>query len=126
MKCELLTNRDDNAFTHTLELRVRHLISDAERLYGSPFPPITVIITHDSPEAYGMALLEGGIIWISERVVMSRAVVYHELLHALFGLDHVKGCPLLDSHIDPDLDRDICDTLFIQYTENWRLEDHVA
>ena len=126
MNSGILTNRDNNSLTHSLELRVERIIRDAERLYGYSFPPVTVIITHDSPEAYGVALMEGGIIWISERATNSRAVIYHELLHALFGLDHVKGCPLLDSHIDSDLDRDICDALFLQYTENWGLEDYVA
>lgn len=115
MKCTQLVNRELGYLTYSLECKVNQLIKEARRLVK--FPHVEVIITHDSNEALGVALMGGGIMWISERATVSRAVVFHEILHAVFEVDHVKGCPLMDEKIDPRLDKELCDALFIKYTE---------
>ena len=55
----------------------------------------------------GKAKLSKCEIWITQKAIDNgldelRSVVYHELLHAIYGCNHVKGCPIM-SAIQPDV-----------------------
>ena len=55
----------------------------------------------------GKARLKDNIIWITQEAINNgsnelRSVVYHELLHAIYGCNHVKGCPIM-SAVQPDI-----------------------
>ena len=55
----------------------------------------------------GKAKLNKCEIWITQKAIDNgsnelRSVVYHELLHAIYGCNHVKGCPIM-SAIQPDV-----------------------
>ena len=55
----------------------------------------------------GKARIKDNIIWITQKAIDNgdselRSVVYHELLHAIYGCNHVKGCPIM-SAIQPEV-----------------------
>ena len=46
-------------------------------------------------------------IWVTQKAIDNgsnelRSVVYHELLHAIYGCEHVKGCLIMDA-VQPDV-----------------------
>ena len=58
-------------------------------------------------QTLGIAKLKKNIIFITEKAIEMkddevRVIVYHELLHAILGQSHVKGCPIMNSVVsDP-------------------------
>ena len=75
---------------------------------GFKLPRIDVRIgTSQKCNVLGKARLKDNIIWITQEAIDNgnnelRSVVYHELLHAIYGCNHVKGCPIM-SAIQPDV-----------------------
>ena len=70
---------------------------------GFKLPRIDVRIGTDKDcTILGKARLKDNIIWISQKTIdykmnELRSVVYHELLHAIYGCNHVKGCPIMSA-----------------------------
>ena len=75
---------------------------------GFKLPRIDVRIGEDKKcSILGRARLKDNIIWITQKAINHgdmelRTTVYHELLHAIFGCNHVKGCPIM-SAVQPDV-----------------------
>ena len=75
---------------------------------GFKLPRIDVRIgTSQKCNVLGKARLKDNIIWITQEAINNgsnelRSVVYHELLHAIYGCNHVKGCPIM-SATQPDV-----------------------
>ena len=75
---------------------------------GFKLPRIDVRIgTSQKCNVLGKARLNDNIIWITQEAINNgsnelRSVVYHELLHAIYGCNHVKGCPIM-SAVQPDV-----------------------
>ena len=75
---------------------------------GFKLPRIDVRIgTSQKCNVLGKARLKDNIIWITQEAINNgsnelRSVVYHELLHAIYGCNHVKGCPIM-SAIQPEV-----------------------
>ena len=75
---------------------------------GFKLPRIDVRIgTSQKCNVLGKARLKDNIIWITQEAIDNgnnelRSVVYHELLHAIYGCNHVKGCPIM-SAVQPDV-----------------------
>ena len=75
---------------------------------GFKLPRIDVRIgTSQKCNVLGKARLKDNIIWITQEAINNgsnelRSVVYHELLHAIYGCNHVKGCPIM-SAVQPDV-----------------------
>jgi len=79
-----------------LRRKIINLIHDAKRL--TPLPRITVRITEDARHRaiLGQALIKGNMIWIPLRAFEEtkndlRHIVYHELLHSVYGVGHKKS-----------------------------------
>lgn len=110
-----LENKKMSPEVYKLRREIIELIYEAKRLVPN-LPRITVRVTdNNSSGVLGCARMGGNIIWISEGYVASRATVFHEILHAVYGQAHVVGCPLMATHINPELDKATCDKLFIKY-----------
>lgn len=97
--CSSLINKKMNQDTYILRQEVMKLIYEAKQLVPS-LPRITVRITHDHQSILGMGRIGGNQIWISERAISCnefdlRAIVFHEILHAVFSLPHDNSCPLM-------------------------------
>ena len=66
-------------------------------------PRIDVRIGEDRKcNVLGRAKLNGNIIWITKKAVDGsindlRQVVYHELLHTIYGCEHKRGCPIMSA-----------------------------
>ena len=75
---------------------------------GFKLPRIDIRIGEDKKcSILGRARLKDNIIWITQKAINHgdmelRTTVYHELLHAIYGCNHVKGCPIM-SAVQPDV-----------------------
>lgn len=95
------TNRKMNNGTYNLRREVMTYVYEAKNLLKGKMPRISVRITDsDCPDILGVAYMGGNSIFIpantSQRADL-RTVVFHEILHAVFSVEHVKGCPLMDA-----------------------------
>ena len=122
-KTKLLKNKKMNTATFELRKEVMKMIYEAKQIVGT-MPRITVRITENNGTTLGVAAMKGNTIWIPERTVSGdrkrflREVVYHELCHALWGIEHDDNCPLMSSVIGQrPLDRDLVQTIFKQYAQ---------
>ncbi len=104
---------------YALRRNVINFIYEAATLLGRAgmqnLPRIDVRVTDDHAKILGVAVMGGNVIWITERAVVSRATVFHEILHAVKGQKHVTGCPLMNPAIHPNLDKETCERLFLHY-----------
>lgn len=108
-----LTNKKMSPEVYRLRRQVIDLIYEANKLVA--LPRIDVRVTDRHQMILGVAEMKGNIIWITEETVASRSVVFHEILHAVYGQEHVEGCPLMAPAISKNLDRQTCDSLFLKY-----------
>jgi hypothetical protein len=113
MKTRKLKNKDMSPGVYALRQRVISLIREAGKLVA--LPRINIRVTDGHETILGTARMGGKVIWITEKMVASKAVVFHEILHAVFGQKHVAGCPLMAAQIDDKLDAATCDRLFLKY-----------
>lgn len=103
---------DSNVYAKRREIIA--LIYEAKRLV--PLPRIEVRVTENDPKVLGCAEMRRNRIWITSRSVASRVVVFHEILHAVFGQCHVIGCPLMGASVRPSGISDAqVNALFIKY-----------
>ena len=112
-------NREMNPETYKLRRKVIDLVYEAKRISAVELPRIDVRITDCNREGtLGTARMGDRIVWIpatsTDRDDL-RHIVFHEILHAVFGQPHVKGCPLMDAHISKVPTSEI-DRLFRHYT----------
>lgn len=114
MKCKILNNKEMNNETYLLRKKVIELIYEAKKLFPE-LPRITVRVAENDKKILGAGRIGHNIIWITESFVASRAVVFHEILHASFAVEHVQGCPLMNDQIDPNLPEKFCNKLFLKY-----------
>ena len=93
------SNKQMNPNTYKMRRDVMAYIYEAKKLDPS-MPRVDVRITEDHREALATARMSDKIIWVSERAVKSgkfdlRTIVFHELLHAVYGVKHDSLCPLM-------------------------------
>jgi Fe-S oxidoreductase len=110
----ILRNKVMCADVYELRCKVMSLIYEAKHLVRD-LPRIEVRVTEDKGKTLGCAAMGGRVIWITESFVASRSTVFHEILHAVKAQPHVVGCPLMASHISPNLEKETCDRLFLAY-----------
>ncbi len=102
-RCDTHTNRAMNNDTYKLRRAVMVYVYEAKRLLGGNMPRVDVRITDpkDSREL-GAAYMRGNSIFIPANTVVRndlRAIVFHELLHAVYGTQHVNKCPLMNPSV---------------------------
>tara|TARA_Y100001963_G_scaffold4618_1_gene6046 strand:- start:119 stop:550 length:432 start_codon:yes stop_codon:yes gene_type:complete len=105
-----------NEKTYKLRKQVISIIYEAKKLIPE-LPRVEVRIC-DMTGAAGLGYLGQNVIRIGLNAINSknlRAVVYHELGHAVLGLEHNKECPLMASGTGLyDLCRNHCEQIFLQ------------
>ena len=88
-------------------------------------PRIDVRITDpENPAVLGTALKGGCAIWIPAATVEGSdlvGTVLHEVLHAVLGMDHVDGCPLMDAYSQPGVTEAEYWRLFVGYMTDQRV-----
>lgn len=72
-------------------------------------------------EVLGTARMNDKIIWIPAKTLNSpylREVVYHELCHALWGIEHNNDCPLMGPAVAKKaLTKKECQVIFKKYAQ---------
>jgi hypothetical protein len=62
-------------------------------------------------------------VWISERAITSpehdlRAIVFHEIVHAVWGIGHIEKCPLMRATtIERRLSKEEAGALLVKYAK---------
>jgi len=112
-------NYQMNSDVYKLRKEVMNLIYEVKEVYD--IPRIDVRIGESkSCSTLGIARLNNNIIWIAEYTINKgidflRNVVYHELLHTIYGIGHNEKCPLMQSRLDTILTKKQCLDIFGQY-----------
>lgn len=113
------TNREMNNETYQLRRMVMGYIYEAKKLVPT-LPRIEVRITDAHNECVlGTGLMKKCVIWIPAKTLgmtkqQQRHVVFHEILHAAFGIDHNEKCPLMASVIKKTTKKQI-ETAFVNH-----------
>jgi len=93
------TNHKMNNDTYALRRKVMDVIYSAKTI--AKLPRIDVRITNAvDANTLGSAYIKGNSIFITEKAIRRKdmtAIVLHEILHAVFGQEHVDSCPLMDA-----------------------------
>jgi len=87
---------------YALRTKVMGFLREAKAV--ADFPRVDVRITDCDRSALGTARMGDHIIWIPASSVGRpdlRHIVFHEILHAVKAVEHVRGCPLMDAYISP-------------------------
>jgi hypothetical protein len=119
MTMRTLKNLKMNDNTYALRRKVIELVYEARRMVK--LPRIEVRITEDDPMILGQAVLKSNQIWISQKVVKDydlRAIVWHEIIHAVLGVGHDEKCPLMASTYKRALPKYEADRLLVKYFVN--------
>lgn len=108
---------------YQLRKRVMAMIYEAKRLVPS-LPRVTVRITDDHASTLAIAVMERDYIEVTERAVTCddfdlRTIVYHELLHAVYGVEHDDQCPLMRP-VHLPLSKEMAQRIFTRYAKEVR------
>jgi hypothetical protein len=109
---------DDNIYK--LRSKVMKHIYEAKEL--CEFPRITIRITEDVDDILGRARMKDNVIWIPKKSLEDkydlRSIVYHEILHAVYGVEHVNNCPLMSPY-HMKMSKSEADRLFKKYAKEY-------
>ena len=101
-----MKNKKMNSSVYALRRKVINIIYEAKKLVD--LPRVEVRITEadtTNPRTLAQAALGDRVVWVAEKTVKNytptqlRHVVFHELLHAVFGTRHVDGCKLMGAFL---------------------------
>ena len=112
MKTKKIENFKMNKKVYKLRRQVIDLIYEAKN-FGIELPRIEVRIGKPKKgheHVLGVGRMTKRIIWITDNAINRsteylRHVVFHEIGHAVFGLEHNEKCPLMASEIDEPINR---------------------
>jgi hypothetical protein len=93
-----LKNKTMDDATFALRTKVMGFIYEAKEIVD--LPRIEIRITESHKSIMGLARVSGCVIWIPEDTLNERdndirQIVFHEILHAVFGTPHIDSCPLM-------------------------------
>jgi len=116
-----MKNLKMNKDTYALRRKVIDLIYEIKR-FVPDLPRIEVRITESNRHTLGEAALNDRKIWIPDEVISAgclREVVYHEVLHAVYGTPH-SDCPLMAPSVGIDgiLTKEQCKKYFLKHAVN--------
>ena len=117
------TNSKMENDTYAMRKKAMRFIYEANKLIPS-LPRINIRIGKpDKVQVLGLACVNQLSIWINEGVITSNCadhikfVVFHEIVHAAFGLGHFYGCRLMGEFLVEDVSSVELDTLLLHYYE---------
>ena len=115
-----LKNLKMNDDVYKLRREAMKYIYEAKQL--CELPRITIRITEKNQNILGKALIEDNTIWIPENSIKEgydmRSIVYHELLHAVFGVPHADKDDLMSPY-HKKLTKEKADKLFIKWAKKY-------
>jgi|TARA_R110001632_G_scaffold28590_2_gene76129 uncharacterized protein with PhoU and TrkA domain len=125
MKTKKIKNFKMNDEVYKLRRQVIELIYEAKR-GGINLPRIAVRIGEQKAKhknVLGVATMNGNQMWITKDAIdlgldVLRNVVFHEIGHAVFNLEHNNKCPLMESKQNTVLNKEDCLKHLIKYQTN--------
>jgi|TARA_Y100000034_G_C6559365_1_gene241994 hypothetical protein len=129
MKTKKIKNFKMNDAVYKLRRQVIELIYEAKR-GGVNLPRIEVRIGEQKAKyknLLGCATMNGNQMWITKDAIdlgtdALRNVVFHEIAHAVFNIDHDEKCPLMESKQNTVLNKEDCLKHLIKYQTNKTIE----
>jgi hypothetical protein len=120
VKTKDLKNKEMNDATYQLRRKVIESIYKAKKLDPN-LPRIEVKITDNHERILGQAYMSSNKIWITERAIKQAkfdvdTIVFHEIVHAVYGVGHDESCPLMKSVHSP-LEESERNKLFMKYVK---------
>ena len=96
-----LINKKSNFYSQKKE--VMKYVYEAKNIaskYGINHDRIEIKITNNSSDCIALATINSSkkTIWITEQAIIYndlRQTVFHEILHTLYNIEHVNGCPIM-------------------------------
>ena len=121
-----------NDEVYKLRRQVIELIYEAKR-GGVNLPRIAVRIGEQKAKhknVLGIATMNGNQMWITKDAIdlgldVLRNVVFHEIGHAVFNLEHNNKCPLMQSRQNTVLNKEDCLKHLIKYQTN-KIDSRIA
>jgi hypothetical protein len=116
-----LANLKMNDRVYALRRKVLAFVYEAKALFPG-LPRIEIRVTENDPRILGMATVGECVIWITERMVANRETVYHEIIHAVFGVGHDPRCSIMKAtyNVDgPEMPKAEADKIFLKYARKW-------
>ena len=126
MKTKKIKNFKMNDEVYKLRRQVIELIYEAKR-GGLNLPRISVRVgeqTAKHKNILGCAKMNGNQMWITKEAIdlgmdTLRNVVFHEIAHAVFNVDHDEKCPLMAKELpNTMLNKEDCLKHLIKYQTN--------
>jgi predicted metal-dependent hydrolase len=110
-----------NNEVYKLRRQVIDLIYEVKSVYDIPRIDVRIGESKNC-NTLGIARLNNNIIWIAEYTINKgidflRNVVYHELLHTIYGIEHNENCPLMQSRLNTILTKKQCLDIFGKYVK---------
>jgi len=123
-KLKNFTNYKMDSDVYKLRRKVINLIYELKN-EGLTLPRIDVRIGENKNcNVLGTAKLHGNIIWITKKAIVKsenylRNVVYHELLHTIYGCEHDEKCPIMASSLNKVISKNKCLQIFKNYYKKY-------
>jgi len=117
----MLHNKRMNNQVYQLKRDVINIIYDLKRYVN--LPRITVRITDNQDDLLGRARMNDNIIWIPENTFNSKylyQVVLHEILHAVYGIEHNESCELMSAYVTKQLSKQKALDIFLGYCKKYQ------
>jgi len=117
----MLHNKRMNNQVYQLKRNVINIIYDLKRYVN--LPRITVRITDKKDDLLGRARMNDNIIWIPENTFNSKylyQVVLHEILHAVYGIEHNEKCELMSAYVTKQLSKQKSLDIFLGYCKKYQ------
>ena len=129
MKTKKIKNFEMNADVYKLRRQVIELIYEAKR-GGVNLPRISVRIGEQKSKhknVLGCAKMNGNQMWITKDAIdlgidALRNVVFHEIAHAVFNVQHDESCPLMQSSLITILNREDCLKHLLKYNRPKKID----
>jgi len=124
--CKLGKNKKMDDAVYALRKNVMKYIYEAKQIIesaGFDFTRQNIRIVERNDENYRTALgcgaMNDNIVWIPDCVAANdpdlRFIVFHELGHSMFGLNHDSKCPLMNAVITRGMDAGSIHKIFLRY-----------
>ena len=117
----MLHNKRMNNQVYQLKRDVINIIYDLKRYVN--LPRITVRITDNQDNLLGRARMNDNVIWIPENTFNSKylyQVVLHEILHAVYGIEHNENCELMSAYVTKQLSKQKSLDIFLGYCKKYQ------
>lgn len=119
-KTKMVKNKKMNGDVYKLRKEALKYIYEAKSLVKD-LPRITIRIAEKHNKTLGVGRMGQNIIWITDEAIADnkydlRTLVFHELLHAVYSIDHDENCPLMKSVHTP-LTKVQCEKLFKKWAK---------